>query len=854
MVSSAPEPRPRRRRRAAVWSASRWRLALLATLVLGAVSALGAQDPWSLAALAAGSTVLAALSLGALSRVPRLFWLFTAAVAFTLLQLVPIPLGWVTSLSPAAGEIWRSCLSATKAAPPGWVSLSIDPQATALEAAKWWTYGAVFLGAVAVRRERGAAALAAIIAGSAVLVTLVTLAHGVLDLQKVYGLHQPSFGVDRWQRGPLLNSNNLASYLTLGLGALGGMLLSRRVKGSPRLLLVATLLMVPVLLLTGSRAGLAAFLLMLFGFSLVVMRGGRNRGGQRWALVAVAVLLLGLLAAMAVAGDRLLGDWLGQDTTRKLAAWRWTVDLLREYPWFGVGRGAYETAFPAYRGYLGYDWTSVFSHPENLPLQWLSEWGLLFGGAALVSFVVLLGSAIRRALTGETAALGVALGVCAALVQNLADLGSEVAGVMIAIVVGLAAFAPDAEQRLPRRPSRLWRQGLLIAAGVGFVLLALARGRSPARDERAEFALRYRELAPADRGTRETFREGLLGAILRHPAEPYFQLLGGLVAHRAGDQNPVAWLGQALERAPTAGTVHLALADVLAARGARSQALIHLRLASQYDATLRASAVAGATRWAKNVDELVRAFPESAAGKEQLATACRKLEPSPFVVECWRRVAQANGDELAYEELARVLGEATRRQEEPCLPAVAEACRREVAEIAKRLDQRGRPSWRVSAVQADLLDEGPEKRREIGLLLDRCPGGLAAADCVRRTLDLAKAAKDSGVVTRALERLLAVACSGDSECAEAHDRAAGEYAELGAWSLSLKHRQEAARALPTAERWLAVADAAQRARAVAVATVALQRAEGFVTLTEQERADLATIRGRLGANQEAGGD
>ena len=78
--------------------------------------------------------------------------------------------------------------------------------------------------------------------------------------------------------------------------------------------------------------------------------------------------------------------------------------------------------------------------------------------------------------------------------------------------------------------------------------------------------------------------------------------------------------------------------------------------------------------------------------------------------------------------------------------------------------------------------------------------------------------------------------------------AAAEYAGLSALALALKHRQEAARAWPSATRWLAVADAALRATAGPTAEVALRRVEGFNALSEAERAELSRIRHELAAS------
>jgi hypothetical protein len=104
---------------------------------------------------------------------------------------------------------------------------------------------------------------------------------------------------------------------------------------------------------------------------------------------------------------------------------------------------------------------------------------------------------------------------------------------------------------------------------------------------------------------------------------------------------------------------------------------------------------------------------------------------------------------------------------------------------------------------------------------------------------------DTGALQQAIERYLAVACAGDAECADAHDLAAAEYGAMNAWSLGLRHRQQAARAWPSPARWLAVADAALHSEALPVATLALRNVEGFASLAAAERQELERLREAL---------
>src|SRR5207244_864257 len=88
---------------------------------------------------------------------------------------------------------------------------------------------------------------------------------------------------------------------------------------------------------------------------------------------------------------------------------------------------------------------------------------------------------------------------------------------------------------------------------------------------------------PRTSSQRQRLRGDLRAAMRRHPAEPYFPLMGGALAWQEQDENPVPWLQRALERSRANGRAHLLLADVLHQHGARLQALMELRLALSAD-------------------------------------------------------------------------------------------------------------------------------------------------------------------------------------------------------------------------------------------------------------------------------
>src|SRR5882724_4401501 len=103
----------------------------------------------------------------------------------------------------------------------------------------------------------------------------------------------------------------------------------------------------------------------------------------------------------------------------------WTRGLIRDHFLFGVGRGSFESVFPAYRSVPG---NVVFTHAENFPAQWLAEWGFPVALLAMVGFAWCM----RPRATGihrNTPAASVAVGIAIVLLQNLFDLGMEIPSV-----------------------------------------------------------------------------------------------------------------------------------------------------------------------------------------------------------------------------------------------------------------------------------------------------------------------------------------------------------------------------------------------------------------------------------------
>lgn len=801
--------------------------------VVGSALAFGAQHtaPLALAAICAG--VSAALLGPQLVNPPRELWLLLGLCAYTGLQLVPLPVAWIEALSPASAAVWRDAFTPFEVPAPTWIPLTIDPGATALELLKWSALPCALLAAVAVRVRRGADALAALLFATAVVVALITLLHGVLDETQIYGLFDVDFPVERWSRGPLLNGNHLAGYANLGLFSGVGLLLSGRGPLPRWTLMAGSLVLALSVTLSMSRAGVALLGIGVLLMAVVGFRRGRSRLELALVLAAMSVSLLVLLA-VALGGERLWHELQNQNFRGKTAVWGWSLDLIRDFPLFGVGRGGFETGFQPYRRVHDHDWTVVFSHPENLLVQVVSEWGIPVGAAALLAFGFVAFRLVRRSAPSWSG-IGIRVGLAVLVAQNLVDFSLEVFAVAVAAVVALAAATARAEMGETRR----FKLAYVAPGAVAVSLLTvLALGAVPSQVQRRALAREYRTLSPGDPAERE-LREQILRAVARHPGESYFPLLGGLLARRL-DQEPLPFFARALERAPVNGTVHLALASTLAERGSLAQALLHLRLAARYDVLLRERALARVASWGRKASVIAGAFPEGQPGGELLRAVCPRLREIEKM-ECLRIVlARSPGDSSVQQELASALLDAAEGRREPCMDT--QRCRSDVLQIlGKRADSDWSRAYLLARARA--LDAPPAQAAEA--LLESCPVHPDAAACVETALRHAERSGNLELVKSVGERYVLIHCPGRS-CARARRSLGDCYMRLKAGGFALEQYREAANEEPTAAAWLAVAEAAQAIGSRSSVALALDRALDAGEVTDAERARAKAIRDRLG--------
>ncbi|MFO0760142.1 MAG: O-antigen ligase family protein [Byssovorax sp.] len=755
---------------------------------------------------------------------------------FCLLQAVPIPFAALRAIAPANADVWaRALLPFGETEPPRFATISLDPGASLIEALRWATYAAVFACASSISARRSASFGSMVVFGSAVAAALGTIGHGLAGATRVFGLYQPTFPTSSWHIGPLLNPNNLAGYLNLGALSGLGLMLTRRPPWPRWLVGVGVMLLVGVEVTSASRGGLLALLLGVLVMALIHLRDQRSKQASldmRTVGLLGLVLIGGVALALLGSTGALVAELYDKNLS-KLEMILWARPLVRDHPIFGIGRGAFESVFPAYRATAG---GSVYTHMENFVAQWAAEWGL----PVTVLAIGALGWAFRPwrlGVTRSAMAAGAWVGVAVVLFQNLVDLALEVPGVCIALAMALGSLWGDGRRRGEPRyrtrevapsPGRA-ALGAIACAVMGLGLIALAdrhRGGEITAD-RLSIKHRYEALGADVTAEAGAFRAALRGAMQRHPAEPYFPLMGALVTMRAHDQSPMPWLQHTLERGQVNGRAHLLLGEHLFSRGALKQALFEMRLAVESEPGLAGAAAIRVSRWTKRFDELLGAVPEGAAGApmlDQLAASLGAPGEAALAMQCNREVIARDPTQIGarYRE-GDLLLRALEGEGAPGLCPDREACAREITAQADAIAQTRPDATTAPLLRARLLVVGGQIEQATALLEAECTKVSDRVSCLRARLLTAQKLPGPARFNTAAKDLIGAACTTPQACAETASWIGDLRTSRGETGLALEMYERAARVEPTEARWTVLADAASRAGAHARAVEALQR-------------------------------
>jgi tetratricopeptide (TPR) repeat protein len=501
--------------------------------------------------------------------------------------------------------------------------------------------------------------------------------------------------------------------------------------------------------------------------------------------------------------------------------------MIGEHPWLGIGRGAFESVFPAHELAMG---RTVFTHAESFPAQWASEWGLPIALAFLAALAWFLRPA-NLGVTRRSYAAGAWAGVVILLLQILVDLALEIPGICIAVTVVLGSLWGEARaggrgaaRRARATPSSRFTTVAVASVG-GLAILGTAYASHRLIDDRATILAAFQQAEALEpRTAREALEDPLRQMMRRHPAEPYFPLVGGLLAWRAMDQDPIPWIQRALERSRLNGRAHLLLAQVVAGRGGKSQALLELRFAMEQEPALAASAVPLALRWSRDEGELFGTVPEGASGVAVLdafARALQAVKDRPLGERFdWAILARDADHTDAHARLA----ESLLRALPPRTADRCTECERAIEDHANAIasSEPGAPTATFLRIRLRLATGRVTEAEQ--LLSTVCTDAKHRAGCAATRAQLTAQIPGESALSSATRELVAASCATRAECARATTLAGQLHESRGELGAARSFYTRAAAEDPTEARWLDLARVASRTGAHWEAMQALERA------------------------------
>lgn len=782
-----------------------------AVVLCGSLLAVGAVHVSTALVVAIVSGVLGCLAttLAPVPRGARVLSYATAALAlFCVLQALPLPRSVVGLISPSSLAIWDGSLRPLNEPLRAWVPLSLNPGATWVEAAKWGGYAGIVAATALLSKRRGALGkimLTVLVCG--LLCAGIALVHRVLGATRLYGIYEPKLAVTPWRVAPLLNPNNFAGYLNFSALIGLGLLLGRRPPLPRAFLGLASVFILAVSISTGSRGAVAS---LLFGLMLLVFRlqqlqrpDSPPRFDRLLRVAPLAAVLLGAVVLVWLGGSRTVLSALSQTDFDKLSINLWTLPLVLDFPGFGVGRGAFETVFPAYRRGGG---ELLFQFPENIVSQWLSEWGLIVGLLGLAAFCWCLRPRVLS-LSGDIRRHAAHIAILTLVLHNLVDLSLEISSVSTAAFAILGTLAGGSDRRESSESYALApdRRFALAYAGAMLVVVAAASAigsRSALRD-RLELRDVYASSDMKDAGTAAAFLERVVDAIRRHPGDAYFPLLAALVTNHAGG-NALPWLGLAIERDPERGVPHYWLATLLFQRGLTEQAVLHVRMAVSRDPSLRDEAAGPLLQHVKDMPQLMRAIPEGQTGQAFLVTLAGRLKRNPkegLTQDAVLHAAIQRDPNAARPRLLQgnILADALERPSDDsrCLEAARDVCMKLLRQGLEILHSSHEFPIEAALLQARYLKLTNRPAEADDLLVRRCAELDAPHNCWRERVHAALATGDAGRADRAMADYLSVVCSAGDNCAKAAITLGDLAAKRADWARAVKYYSRAVRENPT---------------------------------------------------------
>jgi O-antigen ligase len=339
---------------------------------------------------------------------------------------------------------------------------------TEYEALKYVSYGIVLLiGAECVREESTRKIFALIMIVFGALYAFFALAQDLTTNGKIFWVHSAQFNGSIY--GSYVNHDHYAGLMEMPFVLSMGHVL----RGGKRVLVGAcAVLMAGTIFLSGSRAGMLAFVFEMVLFAALTLgkrRSPRIALGTMSVCVFILALLifLGKVQVLGRLGD--LSPGIRMDITKD------SLRMFSKRPVGGWGLGTFPTVYPSYRSF----YTNLFvNEAHNDYAQLLVETGLLGFGLMLWFLVCLYRHGLPTSRRSEfqwdeAVSLAALLGCTGILLHSFVDFNLQIPAnaALFYVLCGLATSKSLAEISKPDGSRGIWD------AGVGGRRVPLASGR-----------------------------------------------------------------------------------------------------------------------------------------------------------------------------------------------------------------------------------------------------------------------------------------------------------------------------------------------------------------------------------------
>jgi O-antigen ligase len=457
--------------------------ATVLVIVWGAL-AFGAVYPWAYTPLAIGSaaTGLLALAFGRRRRPPLIvFAVSLACLGLAIaLQLAPLAPSTIARVSPAAQavdarhrEMYGALNPLGDEAPSvePLRSLSIDPARTVVGLSLFAALALFCLGAARLLSSTGASLIGRPLVYFGMVLAIFGIVSSALTANihdpLIYGFWKPQFSAHPF--GPFVNPNHFAGWMLMAAPLALALFYDAfqqtidEIRGhhenrmgfvnSPHFsaLMIyglAAAVMGVSLAMTRSRSGITALAIASILMAWVVLRRQKGAGAKVAVFASFLAVMIGTAAwagldtvteKFVISGD---GQGLGAQSGR-VAAWKDTIRIIRDFPVTGTGFNTYGTAMTVYQS-DGRE--RHFQEAHNDYLQIAAEGGLLVGLPALAAVVIFAWNVRRRfreaPKEGTTYWLrvGAVIGLVAIALQSIFEFSLQMPG-NAALFAVLAAIA-----------------------------------------------------------------------------------------------------------------------------------------------------------------------------------------------------------------------------------------------------------------------------------------------------------------------------------------------------------------------------------------------------------------------------